>query len=291
MKADAPIFIEKWGMEKGEKIAVMTGATSGFGQVVAKHLVKTRHKLVFLARTDAKAKELINELSANGSGSVDYILCDLSSLNSISEACSELLKRYNRIDLLILNAGLWNSNYQESKDGVEETFQVNLLAPVIMFQKLKNLIPRNEGAKVLITASTLHQGTIKYDDIEFRKNFSGFKAYRQSKLGVILISRFWAKLPEFSGISFYSIHPGVVRTRIAERAGWFSRMFFKLIGSSLEKGARTHIHLIDQPASKLTSGEYYAKSKITRAAKETYDLQNASKLFEALNPYIDDYLP
>lgn len=276
---------------ESEKIAVMTGATSGFGQVVAKHLVKTNHKLVFLARTEEKAKQLINELEGNASSKVEYVLCDLSSLDSISDACLELKKRCDRIDLLILNAGLWNSKFQESKDGLEETFQVNLLAPVLMFQKLKSIIPRNEGAKVLITASSLHQGIIQYDDLEFRKSFSGFKAYRQSKLGVILITRFLAKLPELSGISFYSIHPGVVRTQIAKKAGWFSRTIFKLIGSSLEKGAQTHIHLIDQSTSELTSGAFYAKSKVSGAAKETYDLQNASRLVEALNPYIENHLP
>lgn len=278
-------------MIREQKNAVMTGATSGFGQVVAEHLVRTNHKLVFFARTESKAKELVQKLNAKTSASVDYILCDLSSLDAISKACEEVHKRCDRIDLLILNAGLWNSKLQDSKDGIEETFQVNLLAPVLMFQKLKDLIPANEQSKVLLTASALHQGSIQYDDLEYRKKFSGFKAYRQSKLGVILITRLWAKSAEFSGISFYSIHPGVVRTQIGARAGWFSRMIFKLIGSSLEKGARTHIHLIDQPASVLESGEYYAKSKRSAAAKETYDLQEASVLLKALNDYLDKYLP
>jgi NAD(P)-dependent dehydrogenase (short-subunit alcohol dehydrogenase family) len=276
-------------MEK--KIAVMTGATSGFGKVVAQHLVETNHKLVFLARTESKAKELILNLDKGSSTEVDYVLCDLSSLASILRACEELRKRCSRIDLLILNAGLWNFEFQESKDGIEETFQVNLLAPVLMFQKLKDLIPTNEQSKVLLTASALHQGSIQFDDIEFKKSFSGFKAYRQSKLGVILTTRLWAKLPGNSSISFYSIHPGVIRTQLGARAGWLSRTIFKLIGSSLEKGARTHIYLIDQPASTLESGEYYAKAKIAKAAKETYDLQEASRLLETINTYLKDYLP
>jgi NAD(P)-dependent dehydrogenase (short-subunit alcohol dehydrogenase family) len=277
-------------MEKEEKIVVMTGATSGFGQVVAKHLTKTNHRLIFLARTESKAEALMTSVREMGSAEVDYILCDLSSLSSISDACIEIAKRCKRIDLLILNAGLWNAKFHESKDGIEETFQVNLLAPVLMFHKLKGLIPKNGESKVLITASALHQGIIEYDDIEFKKGFSGFKAYRQSKLGVILVTRYLAQLPEFSGISFYSVHPGLIRTQLANKSGWFARTIFKLIGSSIEKGARTHIHLIDQPASKLTTGEYYAKSKVTAAAKETYDLQNASRLMEFIHPYISSYL-
>ncbi|MDG1332622.1 MAG: SDR family NAD(P)-dependent oxidoreductase [Crocinitomicaceae bacterium] len=277
-------------MKKREKIAVMTGATSGFGQVVAQHLIDTKHKLVFLARTESKAKALIQKIS-DGEDRAEYILCDLSSLDSISNACEEIRERYDRIDLLVLNAGLWNFEYRESKDGIEETFQVNLLAPALLFQKLKQIIPTDGSSKVMLTASALHQGSIQYDDLEYKKNFSGFKAYRQSKLGVILITRLWAKLPEFSGISFYSVHPGLVKTQLADRAGWFSRTIFKLLGISTKKGARTHIHLIDKPVSELTTGEYYAKSKVAKAAKETYDLQEACELFKTLNTYLDAHLP
>jgi NAD(P)-dependent dehydrogenase (short-subunit alcohol dehydrogenase family) len=159
-----------------------------------------------------------------------------------------------------------------------------------MFQKLKGLIPNDGTSKVLITASALHQGSIQYDDIEFKKDFSGFKAYRQSKLGVILVTRLLAKQSEFSGIGFYAVHPGLIRTQLAKKSGWFARTIFKLIGSSIEKGARTHIHLIDRPVDELKSGEYYAKSKVSKAAQETYDLENAARLMDFINPYIAKYL-
>lgn len=278
-------------MKTEKRTALLTGATSGFGTVIAKHLVSKKYRLIFFARSEKKADDLITSLKADfPNAHIEFIFCDLSSFDSILQACEIAREKCSRIDLLILNAGLWNFKFQETIDKVEETFQVNLLAPVLMFRKLNDLVPRNEKSKVILTASGLHQGTIHYEDLEFRKSFSGFKAYRQSKLGVILITRLWARLPTYAGISFFCVHPGVVNTQLGKKAGWFSRMIFWLIGSSVEKGARTHIHLIDQPTKTLTSGEYYAKSSVTKASKESYDLQEASELLKTLSVYLEPYL-
>lgn len=278
-------------MRKDKLTAVLTGATSGFGTVIARHLIHKNYRLIFLARSEKKANDLKNALIQEfPKAKVDFLMCDLSSFDSIALACEAVGEKFGQIDLLILNAGVWNFKFQETLDGVEETLQVNLLAPALMLKKLSDFIPRNDRSKVILTASGLHQGTIHYEDLEFRKEFSGFKAYRQSKLGVILLTRLWAKLPTYSGISFFCVHPGVVNTQLGKNANWFSRMIFRLIGSSVEKGARTHLHLIDQPTKTLTSGEYYAKSGIAKASKESYDLQEASELLKTINTYLEPYL-
>ncbi len=278
-------------MANKNKIALITGATSGFGVVIARHLVKQGYSLIVFGRSKDKLDSLVLDLKeVDANCTVDPIMCNLSSFKSIQHACETVQTTYSKIDLLILNAGVWNFKFVETEDHIEETLQVNLLAPVLIFQRLSQLLPTDGNAKVIFTASGLHQGVVDFSDIEFRKSFSGFKAYRQSKLGVILITPLFAKKDAYAGISFYAVHPGMVNTNLGRSAGWFSRMIFKLLGKSKEKGAQTHLYLIDEPTSKLTSGEYYANSQITKASSESYNLENADKLLNTINAYFEKHV-
>jgi NAD(P)-dependent dehydrogenase (short-subunit alcohol dehydrogenase family) len=278
-------------MGSENKIALMTGATSGFGKIIAQHLIQKEYSLIFLARSEEKAVALKESLkTVNTKSSIEFIICDLSSLDSVYDACNTVREKQHRIDLLILNAGLWNFEFRETIDGIEETQQVNLIAPVFMLFLLKGLIQREENAKVIFTSSGLHQGTVQFNDFEFRDKFSGFKAYRQSKLGIILMTRLFAQLPDFSRISLYCVHPGMVKTQLGKSAGWLSRMIFRLLGKSVEKGAKTHIHLIDTPISKLISGEYYTNCQVKQTTKEATNLEEAKKLLMVIKDYLTPYL-
>lgn len=278
-------------MTDKNKIALITGATSGFGLVIARHLVKQGYSLIVLGRSKEKLDSLIVDLKEVDSNcTIDSILCNLSSFNSVQHACKTIQTTYSHIDLLVLNAGLWNFEFKLSEDDIEETLQVNLLAPVLIFERLQQLIPNDGKSKVIFTSSGLHQGKINFNDLEFRITFSGFKAYRQSKLGLILIARLFAQKPEYSGTSFYTVHPGMVNTKLGRNAGWFSRLIFKLLGKSKEKGAQTHTFLIDEPNNKLTSGAYYANSQMTKTTKESYDMDTAAKLLNVIHDYFDGRL-
>jgi NAD(P)-dependent dehydrogenase (short-subunit alcohol dehydrogenase family) len=274
-------------MTQNNKIALITGATSGIGSIILDHLAKTDHQLLILARSEDKLKNHIKKIQQiNPNVKTEGFICDLSSFESIQKTCAKIKATYQQIDLLVLNAGIWNFEYKESKDQIEETFQVNLLAPIMLFEELKTLLLKNDVSKVIITASALHQGEIHFNDLELREEFSGFKAYRQSKLGVILMTRWLAENDAYTGISFYAVHPGMVNTELGRSAGWFSRTVFKLFGKSPEKGAETHNYIIDQANSNLKSGEYYANKKITKTATYTYNMSVAKKLWNAIQTYL-----
>lgn len=257
---------------KGKRI-VFTGATSGLGKVALNFLIEQEAKIFVLYRNEKLIEAYTNDEH------VIPVLCDLSSISSIQSAIESIKSQTDTIDILVNNAGLWEfGGFKETVDGFERTFQVNLMAPYILIHGLLPLLKNADAPKVIITASALHQGTLNFDDLQFRKKFSGFKAYRQSKLGVILLTRFWAKQYE-NEICFVSQHPGVVNTDLGRDADWFSRGFFKWFGVSPEKGARTLIHLIQTPSSNLVSGEYYANSKVSKTStQESYNLLSAERL-------------
>jgi NAD(P)-dependent dehydrogenase (short-subunit alcohol dehydrogenase family) len=269
------------------KTALITGATSGIGTVIAEHLARKGYNLVVLGRSTQKLDALTDHLTSINEGVIlDTILCDLSSFNSIRKACDQIKASHESIDTLMLNAGLWNFRFIQTTDKIEETLQVNLLAPIAIFNELKALIPNKQEAKVIFTSSGLHQGIINFSDMEFRAKFSGFKAYRQSKLGLIMLTRWLSKQPVNSGIGFYCVHPGMVNTQLGRSAGWLSRSIFKLFGKSKEKGAQTHIHLIDSVCKELQTGEYYANSKVTKTTSYSYNMEDAEKLWDAVQKYI-----
>jgi NAD(P)-dependent dehydrogenase (short-subunit alcohol dehydrogenase family) len=277
-------------MEKG-KIIFMTGATSGIGMVGALKAANNGATVIVLARNAHKAEALLASHKAqNALGTIKIIEGDLSSFAAVYAACQEIKQTYPVIDMLVNNAGIMNFEYQKSVDGIEETLQVNLLSPLLICHLLFDNVKQSKEPKILFTSSGLHQGRIRFDNLEFKNEFSSFKVYRQSKLGVILMCRLLATRLAPHHIGIYSQHPGLVRTNLGRSAGWFARMIFYILGKSPEKGAQTLIYLMETSTTQLKSGEYYANNKITTTTKESYDIQVAEKLATTLKAYLQPYL-
>lgn len=273
--------------ELNDKVIVMTGATSGLGKAAAKEFLKKGATLIVLYRNNDKLISLQEELEGNGK--LVGISCDLNSSESIKKACDEINEGYKKLDILINNAGLWSFDFEESNDGIEKTFQVNVLSPYILIKELKDLLLKSSSPKVITTASALYQGPIDFEDIEYRENFSGYKSYRQSKLAVILLTRLLAKRE--SEILYVTQHPGLVSTGLVRGGNWFAKLFFKLFGKSPEKGAETLIHLVESPSDNLKSGEFYANQKVKKTStKESNDLELAEKLENEVRYYIESKL-
>jgi NAD(P)-dependent dehydrogenase (short-subunit alcohol dehydrogenase family) len=276
------------------KTILFTGATSGLGRLAALKVAAEGAKVIVTYRDKnlgEKLKKDLHSLYPSAKGSIELLECNLSSLSSVHSACQQLKNTYETLDMIVNNAGTWNFEFSETEDGIENTLQVNLLAPMLIINQLREVLRKSDSPKIINTASALHQGSINFDNLEFRKNFSGFKAYRQSKLGIILISRYYQKKFENSGIHFYSQHPGLVDTGLVRKGGWLSKQFFKFFGKSPEKGAETLIHLILSSPTNLRDGEYFKNCKVSKTdTKESYNLKVAEKLDNVCLQYLDKYL-
>lgn len=259
----------------------MTGATSGLGKEAALTLVGEGAKLWFLVRTKELSEALTAEFKQrypDSHGQLIPVEGDLADLHSVKAACDAITHQTDSLDVLIYNAGIWNFSFRETTNGLEETWQVNVVSHVLINNLLMPTLKQSSEPKILLTASGLHQGKIYFNDPEFRSSFSGFKSYRQSKLAVILLTRRWAGTMAGDGVSVVCQHPGLVDTRLGRDAGWFARWFFKTFGRTPQKGAETLIHLAQSTSALLEAGAFYKDKKVHKTTAYSYRQDEADKL-------------
>ena len=208
------------------KIVLITGATSGIGKATAAELARRGAAIVFTARDEGRGaaarEEIIRE---SGGGSVESVHCDLSSFDSIRSCCASFAARYPALHVLINNAGVWDFTRRLSRDGIENIFAVNYLAPFLMTNLLLDTLKKSAPSRIVNVGSGLHGGTINFDDIEFSGSFSAVKAYRQSKLAILLFTRLLALKLEGTGVTVNAVHPGFVSTNLGRDAGRYPARF------------------------------------------------------------------
>ncbi len=273
------------------KIVLITGATSGIGKETALGLAKLGATIVFTTRDNLKGEKTKKKLIATTNNkNIHMLKCDLASFESIRNCCKEFKSKYDKLHVLINNAGVWDFKRRESKDGIENIFATNYLAPFLMTNLLIDILKKGSPSRIINVTSGMHYGTINFDDIEFKQKFSGAKAYRQSKLGLILFTRLLAKKLEGTGVTVNCVHPGMNKTDLGRDAGGFYQMIFKLMGKNPEIGAETSIYLASSPDVENVTGEYFAKEKIKRSSKESYDMDLAKKLWDVSEKYLKNDL-
>jgi NAD(P)-dependent dehydrogenase (short-subunit alcohol dehydrogenase family) len=269
-----------------DKIVLITGATSGLGKETAQALARLGATVVMTTRDIQRGEQTKQELIASTENkNIDVLFCDLSSFVSIRKFCAEFLQKYNELHVLINNAGISNFKRRVSKDGIEETFAVNYLAPFLMTNLLLDRLKQSEPSRIVNVVSGLHSGTVHFDDLEFTKNYSAFKVYGHSKVALILFTRLLAKNLEGTGVIVNCVNPGMTKTNLGRDAGAVSRVFFRIMGKNPEKGAETAVYVASYPDLTI-SGEYFEKKQVLRINPETYDMDAANKLWDISKKYV-----
>lgn len=269
-------------MMKG-KTVVITGATSGIGEVAALRLAEKGARIVFVARDEARAEATLAKLKAVSSAAHAYYVADLSSLAAMKHLATEIRSAEEHIDVLINNAGAYFDTRQTTVDGLERTFAINHMAYFVLTVGL--FLCLKPGSRVVSTASDAHRmAKIDWDDLQSKKAYKGFTVYANSKLMNILFTRELARKLEGSGVSAFCLHPGFVNSRFADnnKSGFakFFQLLKKWIAISPEKGAETIVHLASAPGIEGQSGTYWSKCKPSTPTKPAQNDDDAKRLWE-----------
>jgi NAD(P)-dependent dehydrogenase (short-subunit alcohol dehydrogenase family) len=267
------------------KTIVITGATSGIGEVAAIRLAEQGARIVFTARDQSRADATMAKLIAANRGSEHLVhLGDLSLLADQKRVAAELAAE-PQIDVLINNAGALFNKRIETADGLEKTFALNHMSYFTITALLLDKLKATPGARIVSVASAAHRGaSLDFEDLQSARGYSGFRVYSKSKLCNILFTRALAKRLGGTGVTANCLHPGFVATRFADQSGGVIQRLIaiaKPVGAiSPEKGAKTIIYLATSPDVALTSGEYYQDCKRAVPTKEAQNDADAEKLWQ-----------
>ena len=267
-----------------DKVCLVTGGNSGIGKSVALGLAKMGATVVVVSRNKEKGQTAITDImEKSGNKNVELLQADMSSQISIRQLADEFKARHERLHLLINNAGVYLTKRTESEDGLESTFAINHLGPFLLTSLLLDILKASSPSRIVNVTSDAHKGAnIHFDDLQGEKRFSGWQAYGQSKLAMILFTHELAKRLEGTGVTVNSAHPGVVRTNFAKNNGGLVMLGFRFLGIffiSPESSAKRILYVATSPDLEGVTGKYFTKMHETRSSPESYDDDSARRLW------------
>ena len=270
---------------KGKTI-VITGATSGIGQVAAERLAQQGARIVQVARSRERGEAAVARLKSIVDAGHTIHYADLSRMSEMKRVAAEVAASEPRIDVLINNAGAMFSPRQSTGDGLEMTFATNHVAYFIVTLGLLDRLRATPGSRIVNTASDAHRGAkLDFDDLQSERGYGGFGVYKKSKLANILFTRELAgRLKGKATVTANSLHPGFVATRFGDNSGGafgtLIRISKALVAISPEKGAETIVYLASSPEVANVSGEYFYKCKRSTPTREAQDDAAAKRLWD-----------
>ena len=267
------------------KVCVITGATSGIGQVAAEQLARMGARLVLVARDARRAEATMARLRACAPATAHGVhYADLSRISEMKRVAAEIAAAEPRIDLLVNNAGALFSAREVTADGLEKHFAVNHVAYMVLTQGLGERLFAAAPARVVSTASGAHHGArLDLADLQTAKGYNGVLAYQRSKLYNIMWTRELARRWAGKGVTVNCFHPGFVATRYGDNAGGLLAIgvrIAKLFAISPEKGARTLIHLATSPDVADVTGGYFVKCRLTAPSHDAENDVAARRLWD-----------
>jgi retinol dehydrogenase 12 len=268
------------------KTCLVTGATSGIGEVAARELAGLGARVIVVGRSPERCTATLEGIRREtGSARVESIVADLSSQAEVRRLAGEVRGRCDRLDVLLNNAGGMFLDRRESPDGIELTLALNHLSYFLLTNELLPLIKASAPARIVNVASDAHKGaSIDFDDIQGRRRYAGWRAYQQSKLANILFTYELARWLEGSGVTANTLHPGFVRTRFfADFTGWIgliTKLGAKLVAIDPEEGAKTSVYLASSPEVAGVTGQYFVKCRPARSSPQSHDRVAAERLWQ-----------
>ena len=258
---------------------LVTGSTDGIGKATAKALARQGHRVLIHGRDREKGRAVLREIrKETGGATLDLLIADLSSLEGVRALASGVEDRYERLEVLVNNAGVYKAERVLTDDGLEMTFAVNLAAPFLLSHLLIPLLMAGTPARIVNVASSAHfdAHTLDWDNLQGGKQYDAWSTYARSKLGVVLFTYSLARKLDPGQLTVNCLHPGVICTKLLYSA------FPEYPCETPEAGARTSVYLATSPAVAGVTGKYFDGMKEERSSGISHDRDLQDRLWAYL---------
>ena len=258
-----------------EATILVTGATDGLGKHVAQELAAKGTTVLVHGRSPERLEATLEELrSQTGSQKVGSYVADLSSLAAVRDLSDRILSEYDRLDVLVNNAGIIvQERRKESEDGYELTFAVNYLSHFLLTSLLLPLLKDSAPARVVNVASA-GQSPIDFDDPMLERGYEAMRAYSQSKLAQVMFTFELAERLSDTGVSVNALHPAsLMDTKMV-------RDTFGYTMSTVEEGSEAVVRLAVSSELEGVMGRYFDGTREARADGQAYDKEARQTLWE-----------
>ena len=282
-----------------DKTVVITGATSGLGRATALQLAKKGAFVVWVARNNHKANNVLKEIEIEG-GQGQFVIADLSCMKDTEGAAHRISKSVDRLDVLINNAGNHFSNYRATSEDFESTLALNYLSPFVLthhlIERMEQTASKFGEARIINISSIMHKAPINWDDLNSRDTkYKSTVAYYQSKHMLISFTYFLSNKLKDTGITANCIHPGFVKTKIAKSNYPFPMNVIVpivglFIGESPEQAADTPVWLASSDEARGINGEYVHHRKIKKSWPQTRNEDAQRRLFKVTQNMLEKWL-
>ncbi|MFK7845456.1 MAG: SDR family oxidoreductase [Rhodothermales bacterium] len=267
------------------KVCIVTGANSGIGLETARGLAQAGATVVLACRNEQKGQEARADItSTTGNPNIHLMLVNLDEMASIRAFASAFKKDFNRLDVLVNNAGVIIPRRKTTVDGFEATFAVNHLAYFLLTHLLLDVLKATPKARIVNVSSDAHRAAkIDFADLQAENGYAGYKIYARSKLANILFTSELARQLTGQSPTVNSLHPGVVATNFAKGESSFFTFFFRLFSPfflSSTKGAQTSLYLATSPEVEGVTGKYFDRSAEKKPSAAASDQETAKRLYE-----------
>ena len=267
------------------KVCLVTGATDGIGKVSARVLAELGAKVIIVGRNPEKSAIVLAELrSISGNENIDLLMADLAVMQEVRDLAEQVISRYDRIDVLLNNAGGYFTKHEITSDGLEMTFALNHMSYFLLTNKLMELLKYSAPARIVNVSSDAHYSVdIEFENLNGEQEYKAWKAYQKSKLANVLFTyELLKKVP--GNITVNCLHPGFVATNFGHNNGGFFGPVLKIAqrisAIDPEEGAKTSIFLCSAPEVKGVSGKYFYKCQPKTSSRESRNMDTGKRLWQ-----------
>ncbi len=260
-----------------DKVCVITGTTSGVGYVTSQRLASYGAHVVMVVRNREKGEKVREEIENTYHTKCDLLIADFSAFEDVHRVAKQLINRYPKIDVLILNAGTFLQRKTFTDVGIETTFHVNHLSPFLLISLLKEKLISSSPSRILTINSEGHRfSTVHIDDLNYKRHlYTGLIGYGASKTAQLLTMQKFAKELEGTGVTINSMHPGEVKSNIGSENSLlyrlYSKYFLSLFLKDPERSASAIHYLVADDEMSGVSGKFFNLTIEEKPAKHARD--------------------